>query len=423
MSTPESRAYAGAATPSRAEMGWLLAAQAVSICGTRMSMVALPWFVLVTTGSPLRTGLVVFAEMLPYVVVSVLAAPVTDRLGARRTSMVCDTGSLLAVGAIPLLHETGRLSFAALLVLVVLAGALRGPGDNAKHVLLPAAAKRAGMTLERASGLYDGVNRAAGLVGAPLAGVLIGVIGAADVLLVDAGTFLFAAVLVAVGVRAARRVPDDEDASPYHVRVIAGLRFLRDDRLLLVISLMLFLTNLLDQAFSGVLLPVWSRAQDHGAIGVGIVQGAFGVGATVGALLMAVLGARLPRRTTFLVCFLLCGSPRFVAMGLDAPLAVVVTLGVVGGLAAGGLNPILSAVELERIPAGKRARVLAAMTALGYGGIPLGGLVAGGLIAGLGLTTALFVCGACYFTATLAPLGRTWRAMDRRPAAVDTTAP
>ena len=59
-------------TTSRAEMGWLLAAQAVSICGTRMSMVALPWFVLVTTGSPLRTGLVAFAEMLPYVVVSVL---------------------------------------------------------------------------------------------------------------------------------------------------------------------------------------------------------------------------------------------------------------------------------------------------------------------------------------------------------------
>ncbi len=410
-------------TTSRAEMGWLLAAQAVSICGTRMSMVALPWFVLVTTGSPLRTGLVAFAEMLPYVVVSVLAAPVTDRLGARRTSIVCDLGSLLAVGAIPLLHETDVLSFAGLLVLVVLAGALRGPGDNAKHVLLPAAAERAGMTLERASGLYDGVNRAAGLVGAPLAGVLIGVVGAADVLLVDAGTFLVAAVLVSLGLVATARVPDEEDGTPYHVRVVAGLRFLRDDRLLLAISMMLFLTNLLDQAFVGVLLPVWSRDEDHGALGVGIVLGAFGVGATVGALLMAVVGARLPRRTTFLVCFLLCGSPRFAAMGLGAPLAVVVSLAVVGGLAAGALNPILAAVELERIPAGKRARVLAAMTAIGYGGIPLGGLIGGWLIVGLGLTEALFVCGAVYFAATLVPLGRTWRGMDRRPAAVDTTVP
>ena len=409
---------------SRAEMGWLLAAQAVSICGTRMSMVALPWFVLVTTGSPLRTGLVGFAEMLPYVVVSVLAAPVTDRLGARRTSIVCDIGSLLAVGAIPLLHETGGLSFPALLVLAMLAGAMRGPGDNAKHVLLPAAAERAGMALERASGLYDGVNRAAGLVGAPLAGVLIGVVGAANALLVDAGTFLVAAVLVTVGILARARVPDDEDDTPYRVRVAAGLRFLRDDRLLLAIALMLFLTNFLDQAFTGVLLPVWSRDHDHGALGVGIVQGGFGVGATVGALLMAVVGVRLPRRATFLACFLLCGSPRFVAMGLGAPLWVVVLLIGLGGLAAGGLNPILAAVELERIPAGKRARVLAAMTAIGYGGIPLGGLLGGVLITSFGLATALFACGAAYFAATLAPLGRTWRGMDRRrPAAVQPTAP
>ncbi len=99
------------------------------------------------------------------------------------------------------------------------------------------------------------------------------------------------------------------------------------------------------------------------------------------------------------------------------------SVAVVGGLAAGALNPILAAVELERIPAAKRARVLAAMTAIGYGGIPLGGLVAGALIATVGLETALFACGAVYFAATLAPLGRTWRAMDRRPAAVETTAP
>ncbi len=410
-------------TTSRAEMGWLLAAQAVSICGTRMSMVALPWFVLVTTGSPVRTGLVGFAEMLPYVLASVLAAPVTDRLGARRTSIVCDVGSVFAVGAIPLLHETGALSFAGLLVLVMMAGALRGPGDNAKHVLLPAAAERAGMDLERASGLYDGVNRAAGLVGAPLAGVLIGLFGAANVLLVDAGTFLVAALLVTVGVVGRAHVPDEEDATPYRARVAAGLRFLRDDRLLLAIAMMLFLTNLLDQGFTGVLLPVWSRDQDHGALGVGVVMGAFGVGATVGALLMAVVSTRLPRRTTFLVCFLLCGAPRYVAMGLGAPLGVVVLVAVVGGLAAGALNPILAAVELERIPAAKRARVLAAMTAIGYGGIPLGGLMAGALIATVGLEAALFACGAVYFAATLAPLGRTWRAMDRRPAVMETTAP
>jgi MFS family permease len=424
---PGTAGSAPSAPPGRTRRGsafaWLLVAQTVSICGTRMSMVALPWFVLVTTGSPLRTGVVAFAEMLPYVVVSVAAAPLTDRFGPRRTSIVCDLGSAVAVGAIPLLHAADVLSFGWLLALVVVAGALRGPGDNAKHVLLPAVADAAGVPLERATALYDSVNRVAGLVGAPLAGVLIGVFGAADVLLIDAATFVAAAALIAAGVTRLTVVAEDDEAgASYRQRVATGMRFLRADRLLFAIGGMLLLTNLLDAAFSGVLLPVWARDNGHGALGVGLVQGAFGVGATVGAMTMVVVALRLPRRATFLVCFLVAGCPRFFAMALDAPLPAVLALGAVGGFAAGALNPILSAVEMERIPEGKRARVLAAMTAVAWGGIPLGGLVGGWLIAGFGLTTALFTCGAVYFAATLVPLGRTWRDMDRRPAVVETTA-
>ncbi len=64
--------------PGRPLVG-LLTAEGISIAGSRMSLVALPWFVLATTGSPLRTGVVAFAEMLPYVVSAVLAAPLVDR--------------------------------------------------------------------------------------------------------------------------------------------------------------------------------------------------------------------------------------------------------------------------------------------------------------------------------------------------------
>ena len=420
---PGTSSTAPVASPGRTRRGsafvWLLVAQTVSICGTRMSMVALPWFVLVTTGSALRTGVVAFAEMLPYVVVSVAASPLTDRFGPRRTSIVCDIGSALAVGAIPLLHMAGALNFGGLLGLVVVAGALRGPGDNAKHVLLPSVAESAGVPLERATALYDGVNRVAGLVGAPLAGVLIGVFGAADVLLIDAATFLVAAALIAAGVTGLTVVADneEEDGASYRERIANGMRFLRNDRLLFAIGWMLMFTNLLDAAFSGVLLPVWSRDNGHGAMGVGLVQGAFGVGATVGALTMVVIALRLPRRATFLVCFLVAGAPRFIAMAMDSSLPALMVLSVVGGLAAGTLNPILSAVEMERIPEGKRARVLSAMTALAWGGIPLGGLVAGWLVPALGITGALYVCGGAYLVATLVPLGRTWKAMDRQRGA------
>ena len=46
-------------------LGGVLAAMAVSLTGTRISVVALPWFVLVTTGSATQTGLVAFCERAP----------------------------------------------------------------------------------------------------------------------------------------------------------------------------------------------------------------------------------------------------------------------------------------------------------------------------------------------------------------------
>src|SRR3954454_12064927 len=111
--------------------GWL-GAEGVSLIGTRVSMIALPFFVLTTTGSPEKTGLVAVAEMLPLVVLKVLGGPVIDRGGARRVAISCGRASLGVVGAIPVLHGAGLLPFPAFLVLVAVAGALRGPGDAAK---------------------------------------------------------------------------------------------------------------------------------------------------------------------------------------------------------------------------------------------------------------------------------------------------
>src|ERR1700712_1224846 len=90
----------------------LLSAFGISLVGTRLSMIALPLFVLETTGSATRTGLVALAEMLPYVVAQGLSGPVTDRVGARRVSVVSDAVRVVVVGCIPALHAAGQLPFA-----------------------------------------------------------------------------------------------------------------------------------------------------------------------------------------------------------------------------------------------------------------------------------------------------------------------
>jgi MFS family permease len=166
---------------------------------------------------------------------------------------------------------------------------------------------------------------------------------------------------------------------------------------------MITITNLLDQAFSAVLLPVWIRDHGYGPTQIGLIFGAFGVTATIGAFAAAAIGHRLPRRATYVISFVVASAPRFVVLALGAPVAAVVAVSAVGGLGAGFINPILGAVAIERIPRHLLGRVGSLMEATAWAGIPFGGVVAGAAIAVAGLAPALVTAGAIYLAATIAP--------------------
>lgn len=403
-----------------------LTAEGISLVGTRVSMIALPWFVLTTTGSATRTGLVAFAEMAPMVVLKVLGGPVIDRLGARRVSIGCDLASMLAVGAIPALYAAGGLSFPLFLVLVAIAGALRGPGDGAKNALVPTLVEQAAVPMERATGLSATVERSASMLGAAFAGALVALIGAANALVVDAVSFGLSAVVLAwatrVMVRRPAAVAPTGEAGPTPARYVTQLRegwdFVRRDRVLMGIAVMVAFTNLLDMAWIGVLLPVWARDGGGGAGAIGLVLAVFSGASVCGALMAAAWGPRLPRFKTYLLAFLVGGAPRFLVMVPGSPLWAVLAVGVVAGVTGGFINPVLGAVKYERIPAPLMGRVASLTTAMAFALMPFGGLLGGALVSAWGLGVALVVCGAAYFAVTMLPaLDPTWREMDRRPAA------
>jgi MFS family permease len=398
--------------------GWLTS-EAVSVTGTRLSMIALPWFVLTTTGSPGKTGLVALAEMLPMVLLKVLGGPVIDRVGPRRVSITCDLLSVLVVGSIPLLHQSGHLSFPGFLLLVALAGALRGPGDSAKHALIPALVDRVDVPMERATGLASTVERGATMLGALVAGGLISLVGPANALMVDAGSFLLSAALLAWSTRGMRPAPAEKGGvePPYRRQLAEGWRFLRSDRLLLGIAVMVALTNFMDIAWTTVMVPVWAQQYGGGAAAIGLLFAVFGAAALAGAMCAAAWGERLPRYRTYLIAFLVGGAPRFAVMAFDSPLWAVLAVAVAGGFAGGFINPILGAVIYERIPSHLVGRVTSLTTAMCFALMPLGGLLGGVLIGSFGLTAAMLAIGAAYLLVTMSPaVDPAWRAMDERPA-------
>lgn len=391
----------------------LLAVSTITHVGTRVSAIAIPWFVLAITGSPTLTGLVAACELGPYVVCKALGGPLTDRLGQRRVSMVADLGSAAVMGAIPLLHHLHLLPLGVLLSLVAVTGALRGPGDNAKHTAVPLVTDLAQWPLERSTGLFGAIERGSGLVAPGVAAVMITVFSAPGAIAVTAGCFACSAVLVAAFLPRCLDGPSTDDdqvvARPvggetptgYLHQLREGFTFLRRDRLLVLLVLMIMVTNLIDVAKTSVLLPVWAQRGDHGVEAMSLLLTCMAGFSMVSSLLASWIGHRLPRKATYFLCFLVAGPMPYVVLGLDWAVWQIAGVYCVAGFASGFLNPLLGAIFFERIPRPLLGRVGGLADATAWAGMPLGGLVAGGLVALVGLSPAFFVLGGIYLATTV----------------------
>ncbi|WP_083403778.1 MFS transporter [Curtobacterium sp. MCBA15_001] len=413
---------------ARGRLRALLVVQVASRIGNVVTTVSVPFVVLARGGSATDVGITAFMATVPIVLGGPFGGALVERIGFVRSSIASDVVSGVTLLAMPVLAWTVGLPFWALLALVFVSGLFDMPGESARRVLLPGLATSAGVSLERAVGLFEASTRLSVLVGAPVGGVLVAVLGPLPALACTALAFGAAAIVTGLFVRAADAPTTDAptgdaaaaaaSAPPSHGywRDLAeGFRFcVRDPFFRLVIALVL-VTNLLDAARSTTLLPLYADERLGGAQALGFVTGTFGGAAFLGSLLFGYVAHRVPRRLTFVLCFVLAGGPSLLAPALGLGLPWMLGASALSGLAAGALNPILGAVELERIPEHMRARVFGLLGAGSYAGIPLGGLLAGLAAEGVGVSATFGVVVAIYTVVTLAPLtGGAWRLMERR---------
>jgi MFS family permease len=400
--------------PAGALWGFL-GAEAISSVGTRLTQIAVPWLVLTTTGSASQTGVIAFASVAPLVLAQLLTGPWIDRMGPRRVAVAFDLASGVAVALIPLMYAVGWLHFAVLVPLVALTGLLRGPSDAAHHAMIPALVQHVGMPTERVAGLVGTIDRLSALVGAAVGGGVVAVLGPADALLVDAASFLVCAVVLGLSARGMAGGPRPK-RTRYRTELRGGWTVLRADPVLLGLIAMVAVTNLLDQGYSSVMLPVWARTSGSGAAAIGLLGACMGGAALVGSLLATWRADRLPRFRTYVVGYLLAGGPRWMALALGWPVSAVAAVHVAAGFGAGFINPVLGAVQFERIPEDLMGRVSALSLAASWSLMPWGGLLAGLAVSSMGLGSGLAAFGAIYFVTTMAPvLFPKWREMDRRP--------
>jgi MFS family permease len=361
-------------------VGALVVAEIVSILGTRMTYLALPWFVLVTTGSPGKMSAVLAAEIIPMALFGIPSGSLVQKLGARTTMLVSDLARAPLIAALPLLWSADLLSFPLLLGLVFVMGCFMPPYFASQRVVLPELVGENDRVMSQANSLIEGGGAFAALVGPALAGVLIPVIGASNVLYVDAATYLIAFLLVLVFVPRRKPVAAGDDGHG----LLAGLRFVLKDTLLGPMTATIVAFGFLSSAMSAGLV-VFAYEVFGSARVAGVFYAALGAGALVGSLLAVVAVRRVPPLRLAGLAILAFSVPLWLLpLGLPAPaVAAALFVATLFGPLVNG--PIISVLTL-RTPANLRPKVMTAVISVNTLAAPLGFLAAGQVIERWGVT-------------------------------------
>jgi len=376
-------------------VGALVAAEIVSVFGTRMTYLALPWFVLVTTGSPGKMSLVLAAEIAPMALLGILSGMLVERIGSRNTMLIADFARAPILASIPLLHAAGMLSFGLLLGIVALLGCFMPPYFASQRTILPELVGEDERLMSQGNSLIEGGSAFAALIGPASAGMLIPFIGASNVLYVDAATYLVAFVLVLTFVP--RRKPVETPARP---KALAGVRFLLADKLLGPLAAVVVGFGLVMPGISAG-LPVYAfDAFEGNARIAGLFYAALGAGALVGSLLAVMAVRRVAPLRLSAFAMLAFAVPLWVLPFLP-PWPVVFAALFAAMLCTPLINGPLIAVLTSRTPDGLRAMTITAVISLNTLAAPLGFLVAGQVLEHWGVVPL--------FTAVVA--GVTWMAI------------
>lgn len=338
----------------------LLAAEVISTTGGQMTWLALPWFVLVTSGSATRMSLVVAAELLGLAALGLPGGKLLGRFGAWRTMVFCDSARAPLMLVVPLLHWAGGLSFAALLAIAAALGALSAPYFAAQKVIVPELLGEDEALVSRANALFQGATRATMLLGPVAGGVLIAFLSAPVVLAVDAATYAVSALLLKLFVPRPESLPaDGEDTG-----VRQGIRFLAREPLLRIWTPVFAFGDAAWTAFfiSVPVLVVDRFGADPRVAGWLIAS--FGVGAVLGnAVAFRFLLDRVRGLSLIAVGVLTQALPLWL-LALDLPAAAYSAVLVASGLGNGLCNPSIHSLMTLRIPPALRPTVMTSMMML-----------------------------------------------------------
>ena len=360
-------------------------ATVVSLVGDGVVPVALAFAVLDLTGSATDLGIVLAARTIALVGSLLIGGVVADRIGRRRVMIASDLVRLIAQGAIGATLVAGDATVAEIAVSQALLGAASGFFNPASSGLIPAVA---GERLQQANALRGMAMAAGGIVGPAIAGALVVATGPGAALLIDAASYGASALLLA---RVRRDPAGSAVARPFLSELRDGFTEVRSRTWVWSIVAVFSLVNVLAVAFP-VLGALTAKRQLGGAAAWAAILAIRAVGWLIGGTTLLRFAPRRP-----LLAATLAGMATALPtllLAVPAPLALIAVGALVSGVSSMVFNTLWETTLQQHIPPAARSRVSSFDWFGSFALQPLGYALIGPLSAAVGVSTALYLCGA-----------------------------
>lgn len=347
-----------------------------SAIGDAMTKVALIWLVYQTTGSAQAVGWLLLCYTGPVIIGGLLAGTLLDRFDRRMVMLLDNTVRGAVVASVPLLSIVGHLALWYIYQVALVYGFLMMITLAGGPALIPSLAPQD--RLATANALESVSFTVSGVMGPPLAGLLIARFGAPSVLVIDALSYATFA-LALMGVHATVEPIRDGQGDVKTYRLTDAISLLLKNTVLLSTTLM-FMTFNIGEGFLSVWLPIYStRVLRGGPALYGVLLGALAVGETVGSVLAGSVVLSLSLGTLICLSQVLSGvSLCLVLLGLNFwSAAMGLTL---LGFFSAPLTIWAQTLRMQIIPVQLRGRTFALVRTLMQSAGPLASAGAGALL-------------------------------------------
>ncbi len=365
----------------------LFGGQTISTIGDMLYMVALPWLILTTGGSPQELGAVLAVYGIPRAFSMLAGGWLSDRLRPRRLMLIADSIRMVLVGLLAVLALGGHPAFWQLCALALPLGILSGVFMPAAMSILPDTLNNE--ELQAGNALIMSATQGANLVGSAAAGLIVAAFTSATGLAIDAATFLVSTVSLALmtaprQVATSKQKGDEgqESAQTPEAQISFG-RFLLNSRLIQVILLVFVIIGISSGGLVEVALPTLVHGPMHGgANSFGFIMAAWGAGSLVGGVFAGMLG-KLKQKGLIIFLAGLVVSAALALIPFGGIFGAIVCM-LIGGLANSNITVLLfTAIQLA-IPRHLMGRVMGLLMFSSFGLYPVSVALAGVLSNQLG---------------------------------------